>query len=28
MQPENFKGEMPFDMKRFTLGEFKAIVHS
>jgi uncharacterized protein YbaA (DUF1428 family) len=28
MQPENFKGEMPFDMKRFTSGEFKAIVHS
>ncbi|MES2525956.1 MAG: DUF1428 domain-containing protein [Bdellovibrionota bacterium] len=26
MQPENFKGEMPFDMKRFTTGEFKAIV--
>ncbi len=28
MQPENFKGEMPFDPKRFTTGEFKAIVHS
>ncbi len=28
MQPENYKGEMPFDMKRFTTGEFKAIVHS
>ncbi len=28
MQPENFKGAMPFDMKRFTTGEFKAIVHS
>lgn len=28
MQPENFKGEMPFDMKRFSVGEFKAIVHS
>lgn len=28
MQPENFKGAMPFDMKRFTSGEFKAIVHS
>lgn len=28
MQPENFKGEMPFDMKRFTTGEFKAIVQS
>lgn len=28
MQPENFKGEMPFDMKRFTTGEFKVIVHS
>ena len=28
MQPENFKGKMPFDMKRFTSGEFKAIVQS
>lgn len=28
MQPENYKGEMPFDMKRFTAGEFKAIIHS
>ena len=28
MQPENYKGEMPFDFKRFTAGEFKAIVHS
>ena len=28
MQPENFKGEMPFDIKRFTTGEFKAIVHT
>lgn len=28
MQPENFKGEMPFDMKRFTSGEFKVIVQS
>lgn len=28
MQPENFKGEMPFDIKRFTAGEFKTIVHS
>jgi alkaline phosphatase len=28
MQPENYKGEMPFDMKRLTSGEFKAIVHS
>lgn len=28
MQPENFKGAMPFDMKRFTTGEFKTIVHS
>jgi uncharacterized protein YbaA (DUF1428 family) len=28
MQPENFKGEMPFDMKRFSTGEFKAIVNS
>jgi uncharacterized protein YbaA (DUF1428 family) len=28
MQPENFKGEMPFDMKRFTTGEFKVIVES
>jgi uncharacterized protein YbaA (DUF1428 family) len=28
MQPENYKGAMPFDMKRFTSGEFKAIVHS
>ena len=28
MQPENYNGEMPFDMKRFTTGEFKAIVHS
>lgn len=28
MQPENFKGEMPFDMKRFSVGEFKTIVHS
>lgn len=26
MQPENFKGKMPFDMKRFTTGEFKVIV--
>ena len=28
MQPENFKGAMPFDMKRFTTGEFKTIIHS
>lgn len=28
MQPENYKGEMPFDPKRFTSGEFKVIVHS
>ncbi len=28
MQPEQFKGEMPFDMKRFSVGEFKAIVHT
>lgn len=28
MQPENFKGEMPFDMKRFTVGEFNVIVRS
>ncbi len=28
MQPENFKGPMPFDMKRFTMGEFEAFVHS
>lgn len=28
MQPENFKGEMPFDMKRYTTGEFKSIVNS
>ncbi len=28
MQPENFKGAMPFDMKRFTTGEFKVLVQS
>ncbi len=28
MQPENFKGKMPFDMKRFSTGEFKTLVHS
>lgn len=28
MQPENFNYEMPFDMKRFTTGEFTAVVHS
>lgn len=28
MQPENFNGEMPFDMKRFTSGEFKTLVHT
>ncbi len=28
MQPENFKSGMPFDMKRFTAGEFKVIVQS
>lgn len=28
MQPEQFKGEMPFDMKRMSVGEFKAIVHT
>lgn len=29
MQPEQFKGkEMPFDMKRFSVGEFKAIVRA
>src|SRR5690606_7960874 len=29
MQPEQFQSkEMPFDMKRFTVGEFKSIVHS
>lgn len=27
MQPEHFK-EMPFDMKRFSVGEFKTIVHT
>lgn len=26
MQPENYTGNMPFDMKRFTAGEFKVIV--
>lgn len=29
MQPEYYKDmEMPFDMKRFTVGEFKTLVHS
>ncbi|MBK9071787.1 MAG: DUF1428 domain-containing protein [Myxococcales bacterium] len=28
MQPENFKGAMPFDMKRLTTGEFNVIVKS
>ncbi len=28
MQPEQFKGEMPFDTKRMTVGEFKTLVHS
>lgn len=28
MQPEQFKGDMPFDMKRFSVGEFKTIVHT
>lgn len=28
MQPENFDGKMPFDMKRFTTGEFKVLVQS
>lgn len=27
MQPENFTS-MPFDMKRFTTGEFKTLVHT
>lgn len=28
MQSENFKSDMPFDMKRFSVGEFKTIVHT
>lgn len=28
MQPENFKGGMPFDIKRFTMGEFKSFIHT
>lgn len=27
MHPDNFKS-MPFDMKRFTMGKFKSLVHS
>ena len=28
MQPEQFKGAMPFDMNRFSTGEFKTLVYA